>query len=123
MEILQAVILGVVQGLTEFLPVSSTGHLLLTQRIFGMSADEFGLAFDASLHLGTLAALLAVFWRDFLSLAAGLWSAVRGKSSFGAPAASMAIAIIVGTIPAVAVGLTFQQTIETTFRSPLLVAA
>ena len=63
----QAAVLGVVQGLTEFLPISSSGHLLVVPFLFGW--EPHGLAFDAALHLGTAAALLAFFWRDWLSLA------------------------------------------------------
>lgn len=122
MEVLQAIFLGIIQGLTEFLPVSSTGHLLLAEWMLGLSPDKFGLSFDAALHLGTLAALLAVFWRDFLALAAGLWSAITGRSSLRAPSASMAVALIIGTIPAVVAGIMLENTIEATFRSPMLVA-
>ncbi|MCX6023024.1 MAG: undecaprenyl-diphosphate phosphatase, partial [Chloroflexi bacterium] len=95
MEILQAVFLGVVQGLTEFLPVSGTGHLLLAQWFLGISPDQFGLAFDASLHLGTLVALLAVFGRNVLSIAAGVLGALV-KGEFRAPAAAQGLALVVG---------------------------
>lgn len=61
LELLQAILLGVVQGLTEFLPVSSSGHLFLGQYFMGLDQDRFGLAFDVALHLGTLLAVVAFF--------------------------------------------------------------
>jgi len=67
MDLLRAAILGIVQGLTEFLPVSSSGHLILVPALFGW--DDQGLAFDVGLHVGTLAALLAYFWRDWVVMA------------------------------------------------------
>ena len=64
-----AIILGIVQGLTEFLPISSSGHLLLGQYFLGMHQETFGLSFDVALHLGTLLAVVSFFWRDLLRLA------------------------------------------------------
>ncbi|MEX1103621.1 MAG: undecaprenyl-diphosphate phosphatase, partial [Dehalococcoidia bacterium] len=66
MELLRAAILGIVQGLTEFIPVSSSGHLILVPALFGW--DDQGLAFDVGLHLGTLLALLVYFWRDWVRM-------------------------------------------------------
>ncbi|MBI4498137.1 MAG: undecaprenyl-diphosphatase UppP [Chloroflexi bacterium] len=123
MELLQALMLGIVQGLTEFLPVSSTGHLLLAEWVMGLDTERFGLPFDAALHLGTLGGVLAVFWRDFLEMARGLLAGVRGKAVAGNPAARQALALVLGTVPAVLAGLLLEQTIETTLRSPLVVAA
>src|SRR5215218_6655930 len=69
LEFLEAILLGVVQGLTEFLPVSSSGHLLLGQYFLGLDQDRFGLPFDVALHLGTLVAVVSFFWRDLLRMA------------------------------------------------------
>ena len=69
LELLEAVLLGIVQGLTEFLPVSSSGHLLLGQYFLGLNKDRFGLPFDVALHLCTLVAVVAFFWRDLLRMA------------------------------------------------------
>ena len=69
LELLEAVLLGIVQGLTEFLPVSSSGHLLLGQYFLGVDQARFGLPFDVALHLGTLVAVVAFFWRDLLRMA------------------------------------------------------
>ena len=66
LELVQAILLGVVQGLTEFLPVSSSGHLLLGQYFLGMDQDRFGLTFDASIHTGTVLAVVLYFWQDLM---------------------------------------------------------
>ncbi|HYZ04448.1 MAG TPA: undecaprenyl-diphosphate phosphatase, partial [Rubrobacter sp.] len=69
LELIEAVILGMVQGLTEFLPVSSSGHLLLGQYFLGLDQDRFGLSFDVALHMGTLVAVVSYFWRDLIRMA------------------------------------------------------
>ncbi|MBM3220315.1 MAG: undecaprenyl-diphosphatase UppP [Candidatus Rokubacteria bacterium] len=109
MSYLPAVILGVVQGLTEFLPISSSGHLILVPHVFGWR--DQGLAFDAVTHIGTLAALVAYFRGELLDLARGALSR------------RVALILIVATIPAGVVGLLFGKAIETGLRSPLLIAA
>lgn len=95
-----AILAGAVQGLTEFLPVSSTGHLIIFERIFGISQEDFGLAFDASLHLGTLLAVILFFSKDYLK-------AARSK---------LAASIVIGTLPAAFAGLLLENLIETSFR-------
>ncbi len=100
MNYLLAILAGAVQGLTEFLPVSSTGHLIILENLFGISQSDFGLSFDASLHLGTLAAIVAFFYKDYLKAA---------KSK-------LLKNIIIGTLPAVFFGLIFENLIETSFR-------
>jgi len=105
---LQAVVLGVVQGLTEFLPVSSSGHLILVPHVFGW--PDQGQAFDAVMHIGTLAALVAYFRKELVDLARGALSR------------RVAIVLLAATIPGGLVGLLFSKTIEETLRSPLLIA-
>lgn len=100
---------GVLQGLTEFLPVSSTGHLIIFEKIFGISQQKFGLAFDASLHLGTFGAILIFFWKDYLKI-------INLKNGLLAKLAA-------GTIPAAIAGLIFENHIETTLRQIWIVAA
>jgi undecaprenyl-diphosphatase len=119
-DLVRAAILGAVQGLTEFLPVSSTGHLILAARVLGIDEDEYGLPFDAALHLGTLLALLTFFGSTWLRLGrAGARSlAVRALSD---PDARLAWLIVAGTVPAVVIGLSFERPIEDHLRSPLLV--
>src|SRR6202023_1837233 len=69
---IQAALLGVVQGLTEFLPVSSSAHLILARAFFGFDGDKFGLTFDVACHVGTLIAVLIYFWRDIGAMIAAL---------------------------------------------------
>jgi undecaprenyl-diphosphatase len=71
-DVIKAIVLGIVQGLTEFLPVSSTGHLILAEEVLGLSHDEFGLRFDAAIHLGTLLAVL-VYFRTLVAGLALAW--------------------------------------------------
>lgn len=111
MGIFEAVILGLVQGLTEFIPVSSSGHLLLMSQAFGV--NQSGLGFDVALHIGTLAALLAYFHNDVFRLFKSLFRhSVETK---------LAWLIAAATVPAVIAGSFLQTTAETTFRSPVLV--
>jgi undecaprenyl-diphosphatase len=113
-EIIQAIILGVVQGLTEFLPVSSSGHLVLVPWYLGWS--DAGFLFDTLLHWGTLVALFVVFWRDYLNLIAG-WFRTIGQRSLADPDGRLAWLIILGTIPAVITGLLLKDFIESLFTS------
>jgi undecaprenyl-diphosphatase len=116
--ILQALIMGIVQGLTEFLPVSSSGHLVLVPFLFGWD-DAFitSLGFSVMLHLGTLVALLVYFRADWLRLVpAGL--ATLGDRSFrGDPDRKLAWLLLASTIPAALAGFLLNDLFETTFRS------
>jgi undecaprenyl-diphosphatase len=110
---LHALVLGVVQGLTEFLPVSSSGHLILIPALLGW--PDQGLGFDAAVHLGTAAALLCYFAPELTRLAAG--------TAAGRPAdLRLVVALVVGTVPAAAVGALFERAIEEHLRSALVVA-
>ena len=108
MEIFDAVILGVVQGITEFVPISSSGHLIVARDVFDISTKG-SLAFDAVLHLATAFAVLAYFWRDIAAIFSGERSHLIG-------------ALLLGTAPAVAIGLLFEGAIEETLRSTTVVA-
>lgn len=112
MELIKAIILGLVQGFTEFIPISSSGHLILVGNFLKFSYS--GLAFDTALNIGTLAALLAFFWKDFWNLAHDLVLGGRDRK--------LALYIIVATIPAVIAGVLVQDLAETVFRSNALVA-
>ncbi len=105
----QALILGLVQGLTEFLPVSSSGHLILVPHLFGW--PDQGLAFDAAMHLGTVLALLAYFRAELIALATGALS--RG----------VGVLVVLATIPGGVAGLLLDKWIEAHLRSTLVVAA
>jgi undecaprenyl-diphosphatase len=118
--ITEAIVLGVVQGLAEFLPISSSGHLILVPWLLGW--PQHGLTFDLALHLGTSIALLGYFWRDWLVLASAV---VRGLSDAKARASHewrLAWFIVLGCIPAAVVGVLFEDVIEATFRQPALIA-
>ncbi|MGH6940465.1 undecaprenyl-diphosphate phosphatase, partial [Hypericibacter sp.] len=99
MSLLQLVVLAIVQGITEFLPVSSSGHLILVPHFFNW--PDQGLAIDVSAHVGTLAAVLIYFWRDVGRMIAGLAKLVTGRFDAGA---KLALYLIVATIPALIVG-------------------
>jgi undecaprenyl-diphosphatase len=123
LEFLEAVLLGVVQGLTEFLPVSSSGHLLLGQYFLGLSQDRFGLPFDVALHLGTLVAVIAFFWRDLLGMAgAFVRSLLPGRRNLADPQQRLAYLILASTIPAALIGFFLESFFENTVRSPWVVA-
>jgi undecaprenyl-diphosphatase len=121
-ELLEAALLGIVQGLTEFLPVSSTGHLVLTQELLGVSEEEFGLRFDAAIHLGTLAAVLVYFRTTVLGLASAWLRSLWARDWRESQQSRLAWLLILGTIPAGLAGLALESAIEDTFRSPALVA-
>lgn len=113
-EIIQAIILGIVQGLTEFIPVSSSAHLVLVPWLLGW--PDAGFLFDTILHWGTLVALIVVFWRDYLKLIAG-WFRTIGQRSLADPDGRLAWLIIIGTIPVVITGLLFKDFVESLFTS------
>jgi undecaprenyl-diphosphatase len=117
-EIIQAIILGIAQGLTEFIPVSSSAHLALIPWFFGWGPS--GLLFDTMLHWGTLLAMLFVFWRDYLALI-GAWFRSITHRSLADPNARLAWFIIIGSIPAVILGFLFQDYVESLFADAQLV--
>ena len=121
--VLLALVMGIVQGLTEFLPVSSSGHLVLVPFLLG-SDDAFinSLAFSVMLHVGTLVALLVYFRSDWLRLIPAGFAALRDRSFRGDPDRVLAWLLVASTIPAALAGLLFSDVIETQFREPGLVA-
>lgn len=122
-DLLDALILGVVQGLTEFLPISSTGHLILTEHLLGIPSGKFGLPFDAAIHLGTLAAVL-VYFRDTVSRLIVAWLASLPRLDWRrSPDARLAWLLVLGTIPAAIAGALIENTAEKELRDPVLVAA
>ena len=112
-DYLLSVILGIVEGLTEFLPVSSSAHLVLVPWLFGW--EDPGLAFDVALHLGSLVALLIFYWREWVWMALSI---VRPD----APSRRLLILLILASIPGAVIGLLLEKQAETIFRSPLLIA-
>jgi undecaprenyl-diphosphatase len=121
--ILQALVIGIVQGLTEFLPISSSGHLIVVPYLLGWD-DPFidSLAFSVMLHLGTLAALVVYFWRDWLRLVPAGFATIRDRSFRGDQDRRLAWLLVVSTIPAAVVGFALNDFIETNVRAPGVVA-
>ncbi len=119
MELWKAIILGILQGATEFLPVSSSGHLVLVPWLLGW--DESPLVFDVVVHLGTLVAVLTYFWRDWLTLLRAGWTALRTRSTQD-PDARLLLLIGLGTVPAALAGALLEDTFESAFSEPALVA-
>lgn len=118
--IIEAVVLGVVQGLAEFLPISSSGHLILVPWLLGWPSH--GLVFDLALHLGTSIALLAYFWRDWLNLASAVSRGLVDAKARASHQWRLAWLIVIGCVPAAVVGVLFEDLIEATFRQPALIA-
>ncbi len=120
--IVEAIILGIVQGLTEFLPISSSGHLILAQWATQWKGELVGtLTFDVALHAGTLLAVLWYFRNDWMRLAAAAVNVLRGKAA--EHEAKLLGYIVLATLPAGLAGFLFDDVIETTFRNPLLVCS
>jgi|TARA_Y100000310_G_scaffold63585_1_gene59025 undecaprenyl-diphosphatase len=120
MDITQGLILGVVQGITEFLPISSSGHLILARETLGIQT-EFGLAFDAVLHFATALAVLVYFRRDLIRLIQTAFSWCR-RVPVEPKDKVLLMALALGTAPAVVLGILLESTMETAFRNPVLVA-
>ncbi len=116
----QAIFLALVQGITEFLPISSSGHLILVPALLGW--EDQGLAFDVAVHVGTLLAIVLAMWHR-------LWPVLRDgvptlwTFKLATPNARLAWGIVVGTIPVGIVGLVFKDFIEANLRGPLVIAA
>lgn len=115
---LQAVILALVQGLTEFLPVSSSAHLVLLSLAAGW--EDQGLSFDVAVHVGTLAAVVWYFRGDLAEMAAGFFRSFTGSSP--GPGSRLAWAVIAGTIPVGLAGLAFRDLVASHLRDPVIIA-
>jgi undecaprenyl-diphosphatase len=111
--LLEAIIYGILQGLGEFLPISSTAHITLAPWFFGWK--DPGLAFDIALHLGTLAAVIIFFWKDWINLIRA------GLTDVKSPEGKLFWYIVLACVPGGVLGLIFEEHVETTFRNPLLI--
>lgn len=118
MDPVQAIVLALVQGLSEFLPVSSSGHLVLVPHFFGW--PDQGLAFDVAVHVGTLVAVIGYFRREIVAMIRDWFRSLAGSGM--TPDARLAWYVLVGTIPVGLVGLLFADAIEEKFRNPVSVA-
>lgn len=117
MSALQIVVLAIVQGLSEFLPISSSGHLVLVPSAFGWS--DQGLAFDVAVHFGSLIAVCTFFRRDLAALLTGGVALLGLKSN--SPESRLALALALGTVPAAIAGLTLAGWIEANLRNPAVI--
>lgn len=123
--LIESIILGIIQGVTEFLPVSSSGHLVVLQGLFGV--EEPRLFFNVMLHVGTLIAIVLVFWRDIREIPEGILAALgknRGMSGLASALwrstqGRLAILIILGSIPIALMGFFFREILSHLFASPL----
>ena len=118
MDPVQAVVLALVQGLSEFLPISSSGHLVLVPHFLGWT--DQGLAFDVAVHVGTLFAVVWYFRRELAAMAAAWFRSLTGGAM--TPDARLAWCVVIGTVPVGLGGLAFGDLIEAKLRNPLAVA-
>ena len=142
MNLLQSFLLGILQGLTEFIPVSSTAHLLIGQKLLGIPANDAMFSFLVLVQLGTILSLIVFFWKDLWKLVIALFSNPFSKSGnkpawkglikpvwyyfakpFSTPDNKLAWYIIIATIPALIFGYLLKSAVETLFKTPLLEAA
>jgi undecaprenyl-diphosphatase len=121
LEFIEAIFLGVVQGLTEFLPVSSSGHLLLGQYFLGLDENRFGLSFDVALHMGTLVAVVTYFWRDLIRMALAFFRSFGHRDLANDTDQRLAYLVIASTVPAALIGFLFEGFFENVVRSPWVV--
>jgi undecaprenyl-diphosphatase len=118
MNIIHAIILGILQGLTEFIPVSSTAHMLIVQRLLGIPASDAMFSFLILVQIGTILSLIVYFWKDLVELSKAFFS-----KPFSSEANRMAWYIIIATLPALIFGVLLKSAVENLFKKPLLEAA
>ncbi len=119
--VFQAIVIGIVQGLTEFLPVSSSAHLIVIPPLLGWNEAFINSAtFDVMLHAGTLVALLIYFWRDVLRLLGAFFASIRDRSLDGDHDRRLAWLLLISTIPAAILGAAFESFFDTAFRANLI---
>lgn len=118
MAVFQAFLLGIIQGLTEFIPVSSTAHLLISQSILNIPADDAMFSFLIIVQLGTIVSLLAFYWKDLLSLVKAFFA-----KPFSSQENKLAWYIIIATIPALLAGYLLKDAVEALFKQPMLEAS
>lgn len=125
MSIIHAIILGIIQGLTEFLPISSSGHLILVRDVFGwnLGGPEIEKTFDVALHLGTFLGIAAYFYRDIIKLFRGFFRTVASRSLTADPYGKLSILILIATVPAAFAGKFGEDIIEEKLGSPLIICA
>jgi undecaprenyl-diphosphatase len=125
MTLIHAFLLGIIQGLTEFIPVSSTAHLLITQQLLGIPASDAMFSFLVLVQLGTIVSLIAFFWKDLLAIVVETLKNLGGVGNFnGLPQnAKLGWYIVIATIPALLAGVLLKDLVEALFKTPLIEAA
>jgi len=122
MTILHAFLLGIVQGLTEFIPVSSTAHLLLGQSLLGLQSNDRMFAFQVIVQMGTVLALLIFFWRDFWHILSSFFLGIWHRKPFENHDTQLGWLVIIATLPALIVGFLLKDVVENLFKDPPLQA-
>jgi undecaprenyl-diphosphatase len=123
MTILQAIVLGAIQGLTEFLPISSSAHLVLVPTILGWRLDPaYAFVFDVLVQMGTLLALIVYYAATLWRLALAVWQGIRLRRPFADPQARLAWLILLATAPAIIAGLALHNVVESAFSNPTAVS-
>ncbi len=125
MNLFHAFLLGLLQGLTEFIPVSSTAHLLIAQRLLGLPADDAAFSFSVLVQLGTVLALIVYFWRDLLAIFLETLKNLGGLRNFKTlpENAKQGWYIVIASIPALLAGYLLKDAVEALFKTPMLEAA
>ena len=123
MTLFQGLVLGIVQGVTEFLPISSSAHLVLVPWALGWSFDPaFAFAFDVLVQTGTLVAVIAFYAGSLARMASAVWRGIRGRRPFDDPLARLAWLILLATLPAVMAGLLLHDAVAAAFANPRAVS-
>jgi undecaprenyl-diphosphatase len=122
MTFLQSFLLGIIQGLTEFIPVSSTAHLLIGQWLLGIPSDDWIFSFQVIIQLGTVLALLFFFWKDIWAILRDFFLGIWHKKPFETHGALLGWLLIVATIPALIVGFLLKDIMDMLFSNPILLA-
>ncbi len=123
MTLLQAILLGIIQGLTEFLPISSSGHLVIVPFLFGWNIPvDQAFVFDVLVQLGTLLAVIIYFWRDLVEIVVCFFRDLLARRPFASQSARMGWYLILATIPAGLLGITVKNVVEAAFSSPVAAA-
>jgi undecaprenyl-diphosphatase len=123
MTLLHALLLGIIQGLTEFIPVSSTAHLLIVTELFGIPSDDRTFSFQVIIQLGTVLALLAFFWKDIWKIIHAFLLGIKHRKPFENLNARLGWLVIVATLPALVAGFFLRNVVQALFEDPFSLAA
>lgn len=122
MTLLHAFILGIVQGLTEFIPVSSTAHLLIAEKLLGVPSDARTFAFSVIIQLGTVFALLLFFFKDIWQITEAFFLGIKNRKPFESLNSRLGWLVLIATIPALIAGFLLKDLVESMFKDPLTLA-